>query len=118
MGERLDSYRRILKFASNHILVSEITPDAIKSAMQAGRGWVVFEGGNTETCEFNGTTQYDHFGYVSLPLVLESGPASDLIGMTCQYYFQSDYIYSEHSTTLMEFAEHLAFLFKLQLPKR
>ena len=42
-GERGDSYRRILRWFSNHLLVDEVTPQKIKQAIQAGRGYVLFE---------------------------------------------------------------------------
>lgn len=43
-GERLDSHRRISRMLSNHFLVRELTPRAVKGAIKAGQGWVVFEG--------------------------------------------------------------------------
>jgi hypothetical protein len=42
-GERLDSYRRMMRWMSNHYLVPDRSYSSIKSALKAGRGWVVFE---------------------------------------------------------------------------
>lgn len=43
-GERIDSHRRILRWFSNHLLVSSLSIDEIKGAIRNGRGWWVFEG--------------------------------------------------------------------------
>ncbi|MBI2060294.1 MAG: hypothetical protein HYT87_11035 [Nitrospirae bacterium] len=43
-GERGDSYRRVLGWFSNHVLVQSITVDEIKSALKDGRAYVAFEG--------------------------------------------------------------------------
>lgn len=43
-GERLDAHRRMIRFMTNHFLVDDVTPTAIKSAIRQGHGWVVFEG--------------------------------------------------------------------------
>jgi hypothetical protein len=48
-GERVDSFRRIIKIVSNHLLVTNIDPDSIKTAIRRGRGWVVYEGFGTPT---------------------------------------------------------------------
>ena len=42
-GELLDSYRRFTGAMTNHLLVAEKTPQAIKQALANGHGWVVFE---------------------------------------------------------------------------
>lgn len=46
-GERLDSYRRLGSFFSNYLLVpageAAVTPDAVRGALTAGRGLVVFD---------------------------------------------------------------------------
>ncbi len=42
--ERLDSNRRMMRWMSNHYLVTERTTAAIEDAVKKGRGWVVFEG--------------------------------------------------------------------------
>lgn len=42
-GERPDSFRRMMRWFSNHLLVEEVTPAAIKDALRAGRGYVTFE---------------------------------------------------------------------------
>ena len=42
-GERGDGYRRVLRWFSNHLLVAELTPRAIKDALRAGRGYALFE---------------------------------------------------------------------------
>jgi hypothetical protein len=42
-GERGDSYRRMMRWFSNHLLVDEVTPQKLKAAIKAGRGYVLFE---------------------------------------------------------------------------
>ena len=42
-GERADSYRRILRWFSNHVLVSETSVVAVEEAVAAGRFYVAFE---------------------------------------------------------------------------
>ena len=42
-GERGDSYRRMLRWFSNVLLVDSETPGAEQQALAAGRSWVVFE---------------------------------------------------------------------------
>lgn len=46
-GERIDSYRRLLRFASNHVLVNTLNPENVKAALKSGHSWVVFEGFGT-----------------------------------------------------------------------
>ncbi len=60
-GERLDSHRRVMRWFSNHYLVSAVTYDQIKAALLAGRGWIVFEAFGTPVgmdyyATANGTT--------------------------------------------------------------
>jgi hypothetical protein len=43
-GERLDSHRRLMRWFTNHFLVAGLGLEAIRSAIQAGRGWMVAEG--------------------------------------------------------------------------
>lgn len=43
-GERLDSYRRFMRWFSNHLLVTGMTPAAFKDALRNGRTYVVAEG--------------------------------------------------------------------------
>jgi hypothetical protein len=42
-GERVDSYRRMLRWFSNHLLVDEDTPEAYQAAIDSGRMYVAFE---------------------------------------------------------------------------
>jgi hypothetical protein len=42
-GERGDSYRRILRFYSNHVLVTDVTVEAFEEAFRASRLYVAFE---------------------------------------------------------------------------
>ncbi len=42
-GERMDSYRRMFRWFSNHLRVKAITPDAVREALKLGRGYMVFE---------------------------------------------------------------------------
>jgi hypothetical protein len=60
-GERLDGHRRTLRMMSNHVLVTTDTVAGVKSALQAGRVWGVFEGLGTPvgmrfTATVGGTT--------------------------------------------------------------
>ena len=41
-GERLDSYRRLTTWFANYLLVHDVTLDALREALQAGRNTVVF----------------------------------------------------------------------------
>ena len=41
--ERMDSYRRMFRWFSNHVRVKTVTFDAIKEAVKKGRGYMVFE---------------------------------------------------------------------------
>jgi hypothetical protein len=43
-GERLDSFRRILRMVNNHVYVASVTETEVKSALKNGRSSVVFEG--------------------------------------------------------------------------
>lgn len=55
-GERLDSHRRMTRFMSNWVMTSSRSIADIKSALQAGRAFVVFEGfGTPEGINFYGT---------------------------------------------------------------
>ncbi len=42
-GERMDSYRRMFRWFSNHMRVTDITFDKVKEALKVGRGYMVFE---------------------------------------------------------------------------
>lgn len=42
-GERLDSYRRMIRWFSNWLLVSEDTPKGYREALSSGRAYAVFE---------------------------------------------------------------------------
>jgi hypothetical protein len=42
-GERLDSYRRMIRWFSNWLLVTDQSPEAHKKALAAGRNFAVFE---------------------------------------------------------------------------
>jgi hypothetical protein len=42
--ERLDAHRRLARMASNHVLVSTLDPDSVKTSIKAARFWTVFEG--------------------------------------------------------------------------
>ena len=43
-GERGDSYRRLMRWLSNVVLIDgDLTPASVKAALQAGRGYVTFE---------------------------------------------------------------------------
>lgn len=43
-GERVDSFRRLLRWFSNHVLVNSLSRAEIKTALAAGRSWIAFEG--------------------------------------------------------------------------
>jgi hypothetical protein len=40
-GERADSHRRMMRWFGNHLLVPDVTPDALKAAIIGGRGYNV-----------------------------------------------------------------------------
>ena len=42
-GERADSYRRMMFWIENHVLVDDVTPDGIREALAAGRLYVTAE---------------------------------------------------------------------------
>ena len=42
-GERGDSYRRFMRWFSNHLLVTELSPDGLKTAIKSGRAYGAFE---------------------------------------------------------------------------
>ena len=42
-GERGDSYRRLLRWFSNHLLVTDVSPTAVTDAIKRGRAYGVFE---------------------------------------------------------------------------
>jgi hypothetical protein len=42
-GERGDSYRRVLRWFSNHILTADVSPAGLKAAFKAGRAYGAFE---------------------------------------------------------------------------
>jgi hypothetical protein len=48
-GERLDSYRRFMRWFSNFLLVKEFKPSEFKTAIKEGRVYVVAEGLGTPT---------------------------------------------------------------------
>lgn len=48
-GERVDSYRRMLRFVTHHFLVPELDAEAYEAALSEGRLWVVFESFATPT---------------------------------------------------------------------
>lgn len=43
-GERFDSYRRIMRMASNYVRIADSAPESLKNALKNGRSAVVFEG--------------------------------------------------------------------------
>jgi len=42
-GERVDSFRRMMRWFSNHLLVSELSPAAARAALVEGRLYIAFE---------------------------------------------------------------------------
>ncbi|MBZ0252532.1 MAG: hypothetical protein K8I02_04260, partial [Candidatus Methylomirabilis sp.] len=42
-GDRMDAHRRVLRWTSDHYLVTDYTFDAVKESLAAARGWIVFE---------------------------------------------------------------------------
>ncbi|MGZ3709141.1 MAG: hypothetical protein ACXWPM_10280, partial [Bdellovibrionota bacterium] len=43
-GDRLDAHRRLLRWFSNHLLVTDLTYASIKAALVGHRSWLAFEG--------------------------------------------------------------------------
>ena len=73
-GERVDSYRRLMRWFTNYLLVPDVTPDSLKGAVRGGRLAIVFEAfGVPEGFDFraeSGGTAAELGGEVSL----ESAP--------------------------------------------
>jgi len=69
-GERLDSHRRLLRWFSNHVLVSDMSYASLKSALQNKRSWIAFEGlGTPYGMDFyaqTGTTQVGPGGTMTM----------------------------------------------------
>jgi hypothetical protein len=42
-GERIDSYRRMLRWFNNRLRVTEVTPAGVREAMDAARSWIAFD---------------------------------------------------------------------------
>ncbi len=91
-GERVDSYRRLLRWFSNHFLVSTMDRAGIKAAMLARRGWIVFEAlGSPVNFDFTATVGASTYGVgesqswasgaklnVALPTLHSSSPQEGL----------------------------------------
>jgi len=62
-GERADSYRRMMSWITNHLLVDDHSPAAYEAALAAGRAFAIFEFfGTPEGLDFvaiDGTTDYE-----------------------------------------------------------
>lgn len=43
-GERLDSHRRLLRWFTNHLMVTDLRLDSLRDALLQGRAWMVAEG--------------------------------------------------------------------------
>jgi hypothetical protein len=43
-GERLDSHRRLLRWFTNHLMVTDLGLDSLRDALLQGRAWMVAEG--------------------------------------------------------------------------
>ncbi len=57
-GERGDSYRRMIRWFSNHLLASENSPEALKEALEEGRSFISFDGyGIPEGFDFTAETK-------------------------------------------------------------
>jgi hypothetical protein len=88
-GERGDSYRRLMRWFSNIVLVSgEVTPDAVKDALRAGRSYIAFEilgtptgfdfyaEQGTSTVEMGGQTTAGATLHVRAPALFDPDPAA------------------------------------------
>ena len=87
-GERMDSYRRMFRWFSNHMRVTDITVDKVKEALRVGRGYMVFEvigtpdgfdfyaeaGGNTLEMGGEALASAAPLLKVSLPTLLDTDP--------------------------------------------
>ena len=89
-GERMDSYRRMFRWFSNHVRVKQVTFDAVKQAVRLGRGYMVFEVlGTPQGFDFHATAggKYYELGAtvkvadtpllkLTLPTVLDLAPSA------------------------------------------
>ncbi len=81
-GERGDSYRRMLRWFSNHLLVSQGDPGDLEAALAAGRSYVAFEILGTPTgfsfhygdVQMGGTGAPGGTLHVSCPTLLPGSP--------------------------------------------
>jgi hypothetical protein len=89
-GERGDSYRRLMRWFSNVLLLEgELTPASAKAAIAAGRGYVAFEALGTPTgfdlhaeaggavTELGGTAPAGAMIVADAPTVLDPDPAAE-----------------------------------------
>jgi hypothetical protein len=98
-GERGDSYRRLMRWFSNIVLLGgELTPGALKEALKAGRSYVAFEilgvpvgfdfhaeqGGST--IEMGGRTTAGGTLVARAPAVLDPDPAATPPAITMRLY--------------------------------
>ncbi|UQA62145.1 hypothetical protein [Polyangium aurulentum] len=87
-GERGDSYRRLMRFFSNIVLVpGEVTPASVKGALAAGRSYVAFEvlgvpagfdfhaTSGSETVEMGGKAAAGAKIFVQAPKLFDPDPA-------------------------------------------
>ncbi len=72
-GDRVDSHRRLTRWVTNHFLVKSSTLVEIKSAILAGRGWIVFEGlGTPIGMDFHSQT-HSTFAEIGATMTLIAG---------------------------------------------
>jgi hypothetical protein len=72
--DKIDSYRRLSRWVTNHFLIKQKSISEIKDAIRSARGWVVFEGlGTPKNFEFyaQNSVQNADLGE-SLPLIKDS----------------------------------------------
>lgn len=85
-GERGDSYRRMMRWFSNHLLLDELTPAKVKAAIKGGRLFVVFEvfgparGFDVRTETKKGVAEIgDEVALADAPEIVVEAPRADLV---------------------------------------
>ena len=75
-GERADSYRRMMSWITNHVLVDEVSPEGIQEGLDTGRLYVVHEVFGTpmgfDFVATDGTDEYDMGDAAPLGVMIEA----------------------------------------------
>lgn len=87
-GERLDSFRKMLRFMTHYIfVVDRSNPDQVKASVKAGQSWLIFEGlGSPVGMDFFATVGTNSIG---------SGESMSLSGRTATVTVQAPQLHSK-----------------------